>query len=55
MMNDYGLLGLMDTYKALKQTKPDSVPSTFQEFMAGLRVLPSSGLVARVGGTDRTV
>ncbi len=44
-MNDYDLLGLLDTYRALRQARPDTVPNTFNEFLAGLRVLPSAGWV----------
>ncbi len=53
-MTNYDLLGLFDTYRALKADGVQ-VPNTFNEFLAGVRVLPSAGLVARVDGTDRTV
>ncbi len=35
MTNQYELLGLMDTYKAMKNEGVD-VPSTLPEFLAGL-------------------
>ncbi len=37
MTNQYDLLGLMDTYKAMKNEGVDGVPSSFPEFLAGLR------------------
>ena len=35
-MNDYDLLGLMDTYNAMKRDKVQGTPATLTEFLTGI-------------------
>ena len=37
MMNDYELLGLMDTFKELQRHEIQGVPNTLEEFLRGLQ------------------
>lgn len=40
-MSDYEILGLMDTFKAIRGAGIQGVPDTFTEFLAGIQ--PVSG------------
>ena len=47
-MNDYELLGLMDTHKALKQQQIQ-VPETFAEFITNLTPINDGAIHSRRG------
>ncbi len=53
-MSEYDILNLMDTYNALKR-QGVQVPTTFREFLSGIRILPSAGTVAQINGVDRPI